>query len=268
MLAAHGRPHRVLPHEWTAAVDVMALEHALERDASITHVAVVHHETTTGRLNDLEVIGQVCQAWGARLLVDAVSSFGAERIAGREWNVAAIAGTANKCLHGVPGLSFVLARNELWANPPARAGSVYFDLHAYHRTQHGDGYSPFTPAVQAAFALAEALVEHREQGGWLARRELSRLRACLLHAELVGLGVATLLSPSEYSSVLWSYRLPHGMGYAKLHDALKKRGFVIYAGQGHLAPGVFRIAHMGDIHDDDLERLATALRAILRRSRR
>lgn len=262
MLAAHGKPHRVLAHDWGAAPDLGALERALESDGSISHVAVVHHETTTGRLNDLEAIGRACQAWGARLLVDGVSSFGAEHLAGREWNLAAVAGTANKCLHGVPGLSFVLAPRAAWAGE-ARAGSVYLDLRAYHRAQHGDGFSPFTQAVQVAFALAEALAEHREQGGWLARRALYRRRAGRVAAALESLGVGTLLAPSEYSSILWSYRLPPGFTYAALHHALKQRGFVVYAGQGHLAPDVFRIAHMGDITDEDLERLCAALAAII-----
>jgi 2-aminoethylphosphonate-pyruvate transaminase len=182
--------------------------------------------------------------------------------------VDAVAATANKCLHGAPGLSFVLARRELWAEPPARAGSVYLDVHAYHRQQHADGFSPFTQAVQVAFALEEALAEHAEQGGIVARRCAYRDRAERVQAELARLGVDTLLSPSEYSAVLWSYRLPKGMTYLRLHDALKARGFVIYAGQGHLAPDVFRIAHMGDIRDDDLDRLCAALRAALRPARR
>jgi 2-aminoethylphosphonate-pyruvate transaminase len=262
MLASHGKPHRVLAHDWTAPLDLPALERALSEDAAISHVAVVHHETTTGRLNDLEAVARICQAWGASLLVDAVSSFGAEAIAGRDWNLAAVAGTANKCLHGAPGLSFVLARRELWAGA-AQPGSVYFDLRAYHRGQHGDGFSPFTQAVQIAFALREALAEHREHGGWLARRALFRARAELIHQTLARCGITTLLESSEYGSVLWSYRLPAGLGYARLHDGLKRRGFVIYAGQGQLAPEVFRIAHMGDIGADDLERLCAALPAII-----
>lgn len=268
MLAAHARPHRVLAHEWLAPVSIPRLEAVLAQDPSITHLAVVHHETTTGRLNDLEAIGRVCQAWGLQLLLDGVSSFGAEHIAGREWNLAAVAATANKCLHGVAGLSFVVARRELWRVPPERTGSVYLDLHAYHRAQHHDGFSPFTQAVQVAFALREALAEHEEEGGWSARRAGFRARAGRLAATLGRLGIGTLLSASEYSSVLWSYRLPPGMSYARLHGGLKKRGFVIYAGQGHLSPDIFRIAHMGDIREADLERLDTALAAILRARRR
>lgn len=262
MLAAHRRPYRVLEHPWTERVAVDALERTLEGDAGISHVAVVHHETTTGRLNDLDVIGRVCKARGIELLVDGVSSFGAELLRGRDWNLAAVAGTANKCLHGVPGISFVLGHRSAWA-APATPGSVYLDLHAYHRMQHGDGFSPFTQAVQVAFALAEALAEHREAGGWPERRALYRARATRVHQVLAGLGVTTLLAPADYSSVLWSYVLPEGRSYAGLHDALKERGFVIYAGQGALSERVFRLAHMGDIGDDDLDRLCAALTAVI-----
>ncbi len=263
MMAAHGKPHRVLQQEWLDGVDVAAVERALRDDSSISHVAVVHHETTTGRLNDLDAIGRVCAAHGTELLVDGVSSFGAERIAAREWNLAAVAATANKCLHGVAGLSFVLGRRELWAAAPGRPGSVYLDLRAYHRTQHGDGFSPFTQAVQVAFALHEALAEHAGQGGWQARREAYTRRAARIGAVLGNLGVEPLIPLRDRSAVLWSYRLPAGMPYARLHDALKARGFVIYAGQGRLAAEVFRIAHMGDIRDDDIERLCAALASVL-----
>ena len=263
MLEAHRKPHVMLRHGWTDPVDMPLLERTLADDPSITRVAVVHHETTTGRLNDLESIGRICRAWGVRLLVDAVSSFGAEHLDAAEWNIAAVAATANKCLHGAPGLSFVIARQDLWRAPGESPGSVYLDLHAYHRAQHGGGFSPFTQSVPVAFALSEALAEFREQGGWQARRELYRRRASRISAALVWGGVRTLLEPSEYSAVLWSYELPGGMTYAQLHDALKREGFVIYAGQGDLGRHIFRIAHMGDIREEDLERLCAALGRIL-----
>jgi len=263
MLAAHGRPHRVLEHGWLEPPSIPRLEAELARDPAISHVAVVHHETTTGRLNDLEAIGQACRAWGVQLLLDGVSSFGAEHIAGRDWNLAAVAATANKCLHGVPGLSFVLGRRELWRRPGPAAGSLYLDLHAYHAAQHGDGFSPFTQAVQVAFALDVALDEHAAEGGWLARRDRYRARAGRISATLEAVGVEALLPAAESGSVLRSYRLPAGLAYGSLHDALKARGFVIYAGQGRLAADIFRIAHMGDIRPAELERLCASLRELL-----
>jgi 2-aminoethylphosphonate-pyruvate transaminase len=267
MLAAHHKPHRVLKYDWTSGPDVAAVDRVLANDPSITHVAAVHHETTTGRLNDVEAIGRVCRTRGTDLLLDCVSSFGAEQIAGQEWNLAAAAATANKCLHGAPGLAFVLGRPDIWASRPARADSVYLDLHAYHRMQHTEGFSPFTHAVQVAFALAEALAEHREQGGWQTRRQAYLRRAARIGETLAALGVETLIPAAESSAVLRAYRLPDGTTYQRLHQELKDQGFVIYAGQGQLAPSIFRVAHMGDVRDDDLTRLCAALTSIIGRRR-
>lgn len=263
MLAAHGKPHLVLARGWTEAIDVPQVRAQLEDDAAITHVAVVHHETTTGRLNDLDRIGGLCRELGRTLLLDAVSSFGAERIDADAWQLGALAGTANKCLHGVPGLSFVLARDALWSAPAGSAGSVYLDLRSYHASQHRDGFSPFTLPVQVAFALREALIEHAEAGGAEARRQLYVTRAEAVGGTLRACGVRPLLPVEAYSSVLWSWLLPEDQDYAGLHAELKDEGFIIYAGQGDLGARIFRIAHMGDIGADDLERLCRALVRIL-----
>jgi 2-aminoethylphosphonate-pyruvate transaminase len=263
MLEAHGKPYRLAARPWTTAIDVAAVARQLKGDTAISHVAVVHHETTTGRLNALAELGSLCRERQVTLLLDAVSSFGAETIEAGAWNVGALAGTANKCLHGVAGLSFVLARDDLWAAPAYRAGALYLDLRSYETTQHRDGYSPFTLPVQVAFALREALAEHAEAGGSEVRRGSYALRAARIAATLKGAGLTTLLPEAAYSSVLWSWRLPAGQTYARLHDALKAEGFVIYAGQGDLGAEIFRIAHMGDIRPDDLDRLCTALGRIL-----
>jgi len=258
MLAAHRKPIHLSSAQWTAPVDVDAAARILDEHAGITHVATVHHETTTGRLNDLDAIGALCKTRNLSLLLDGVSSFGAEAIDAEAWNLAAVAGAANKCLHGAPGLSFVLARDALWTAAPADAGSTYLNLYAYHTAQHGDGYSPFTQAVPAAFALREALEELHEGGGWAERRQIYRQRAGRIVAELTSLNIIMLLKNSEYSCVLRSYLLPDGCGYSQAHDAFKRAGFVIYAGQGQFAENVFRIAHMGAISADDLDALTNA----------
>jgi 2-aminoethylphosphonate-pyruvate transaminase len=263
MLEAHGKPFRLAKHRWTDAIDIAAFERQLDEDPAITHLAVVHHETTTGRLNDLAALGARCVKGNITLLLDAVSSFGAETIDADAWNVGALAGTANKCLHGVAGLSFVLARDTLWAGPATRCGSLYLDLRAYYGGQHRDGFSPFTLPVQVAFALREALAEHAEAGGSAARRQVYADRAARLADVLRAAGVATLLPAGDYSPVLWSWQLPADHTYASLHAALKAEGFVIYAGQGDLGARIFRIAHMGDIRPDDLDRLCAALPRIL-----
>ena len=261
MLAAQGKPHTVATVPWLDVMDLTELPEILDQQDGITHIAAVHHETTTGRLNDLDLLGQICRERDLRLLLDGVSSFGAEAIDADAWNLAALAGTANKCLHGVPGISFVLARKSLWDGSDSQAGSVYLDLNPYYRSQHAEGASPFTQAVQVVFALQEALIELDEQGGWQARGQAYRRRAEAIADCLHDLGVTTLLPRDQFSAVLWSYVLPDGWTYAGVHDALKKDGFVIYAGQGDLGGRIFRIAHMGDITDEDLERLRRSLDA-------
>ena len=263
MLTVHGKPHQLIQNPWIAPLDMAAVADLLDRHPEITHLATVHHETTTGRLNDLNALGELCRARDLSLLLDSVSSFGAEQLNTAGWNIAAIAGTANKCLHGVPGLAFVIARHSLWAEPSRQVGSVYLDLFAYHTGQHGDGFSPFTQSVQVAFALREALAELSETGGWQARQQIYRQRAQVIYEELTSLKIGKLLKNKETSCVLRSYYLPKNKSYAELHDELKAAGFVIYGGQGQYSDEVFRIANMGEIEMQDLEALCAALRGSL-----
>ncbi|MBT8081660.1 MAG: 2-aminoethylphosphonate--pyruvate transaminase [Gammaproteobacteria bacterium] len=259
MLETMGRPCEVLSAEWDAPIDLAAVEEALIADPGISHVATVHHETTTGRLNPVGEIGALCARLGRALLLDAVSSFGAEEINFHDWNLAAVAATANKCLHGVPGLSFVIAQREALAETHDSPGSMYLDLRRYYSAQHGDGYSPFTQAVQVAFALDAALDEFHEDGGWQQRGQRYRDIGSAVREHLRGLDIATLLPEEDYSSVMCSYRIPSGTTYDVLHDVLKAQGFIIYAGQAQFAERIFRIAHMGAISNEDVGRLNRAL---------
>jgi 2-aminoethylphosphonate-pyruvate transaminase len=255
MCARYHIAHERLAGDWMLAPDPAAITARLDAaaaHAAFTHVAIVQHETTTGRLNDLRLLGAVCRAHGASLLVDAVSSFGAEEIDFSDASLAATAATANKCLHGVPGVSFVIVRRSALEQAAPRA--YYLDLARLAGTQQRRD-TPFTPAVQAHYALVEALREHDEQGGRPARYRRYAALAGQVRAGLAALGIAPVVPPEQSSVVLRSYRLPQGMAYASLHDALKARGFIIYAGQGGLSNTLFRISTMGDVTPADIDRL-------------
>ncbi|MBT8078006.1 MAG: 2-aminoethylphosphonate aminotransferase [Gammaproteobacteria bacterium] len=260
MLRAKGRPVVTVNSAWEAPMDLESVEAVLRADQEVSHVLAVHHETTTARLNDLDGLGKLCRDYDRALLLDAVSSFGAERISFDDWNLAALAATANKCIHGVPGLSFVLARRDLYAEPDPTCGSVYLDANRYFRTQHGDGYSPFTLSVQVAFALDTALDELAAGGGWKARGARYAAVGKRVRDELARLGIEPFIPADDFSAVMASYRLPEGIAYEQMHDDLKARGFIVYAGQGHFSSSMFRIAHMGAIADADVDRLLAALR--------
>lgn len=258
--ARFGIAHSVAQHGWTSAVDLASVRAQLDDEPGFSHVAVVHHETTTGRLNDLAELERLCRERGLRLLVDAVSSFGAEPIEFHRGGITAVAATANKCLHGVPGVAFVLVRRDALATAVSR--SYYLDLSRLAGLQDRRD-TPFTPAVPAYYGLVEALSELQDDGGWCQRHDRYGMLSRRLADALASLRIHTLIPRGESSVVLRAYRLPPGSSYAELHDSLKAAGFVIYAGQGALSCDIFRISVMGDLHDNDVERLTLAFERTL-----
>jgi 2-aminoethylphosphonate-pyruvate transaminase len=260
MLKAQGKVIHLASSEWTAPMDLTAVERILVREPGITHVVAVHLETTSGRLNDIPALGALCRHYQVGLLLDAVSSFGGEAIDFEAWNLEACASTANKCLHSVPGMSFVIVRKEILETRTSGATSVYLDLFGHYQEQIKNS-SAFTQAVHVCHALAEALQELADSGGWHARQNHYRSLSQQVFAGLRTQSVEPLLAIQVPSSaVITAYRVPEGYDYAGLHDFLKAAGFIIYAGQGQFNGEVFRIAVMGDLDATDIDRLLMACR--------
>jgi 2-aminoethylphosphonate-pyruvate transaminase len=255
MVAAARVEHTVVASPWTSAPDPDAVERALGAP-DVEAVAVVHHETTTGLVNPVAEIARRARAHGKLVLVDAVSG-----LAGDPLDVDAcdlIVGTGGKCIQAFPGMAFVLARADVLARLatyPRR--SLYLSLATY--VEHP---MPFTPAVQVAYALDEALAELLEEtvGGRITRYAAA---AGLLREGFGRLGLACVLPPALRSNTITSLRFPARRTYAALHDALKARGFVIYEGQGWLAREAFRVANMGALRRADFERFLVALGEVL-----
>jgi 2-aminoethylphosphonate-pyruvate transaminase len=247
----YGIAHERVSGDWMRAPDWDAVAARLDQ-GSFSHAALVHHETTTGRLNDLAALAEVCRARGIGLMSDCVSSFGAEAIDFANESLQAVAGTANKCLHGVPGVSFVIARRTALARAARR--TYYLDLGRLARLQEERG-TPFTPAVHACYGLVEALREFADEGGRSARHRRYAALAERVRSGLAESGIEAAIPARESSVVLRAYRLPSSATYTILHDALKAEGFVIYAGQSHLTASLFRISTMGDVAPGDIDRL-------------
>lgn len=256
----HGIETTSLQHSWTEDIDFERLGEALA-EGEYTHLAAVHHETTTGRLNDTARLADLCEQHGIELLLDAVSSFGAEEVPFKSPALAACAATANKCLHGIPGLCFAVCRRSKLENAVEPPRSLYLHLPLWSKKQDQQG-TPFTPPVNSLLALDRALAELRRQGGWRARHAQYTNLAGQVRRALASHGVQPLLAPGESSSVLNAYHLPEGKSYETIHDGLKQRGFVIYAGQGSLVAEMFRISTMGEIGSYDMERLLAAIHSV------
>ncbi len=251
MAAAARIPVTRLEGAWTAPPDLAAVEAAL-RAPDVEAVAVVHHETTTGLINPVAEIARRARALGKLVLVDAVSGLGGEPldVAG----IDLVVGTGGKCIQAFPGMGFVLVRRDVLdrlAAYPRR--SVYLSLATYTASA-----MPFTPAVQVAYALDEALAELLEEtvAGRIARYAGA---AALLRDGFGRLGLELVLPPDLRSNTITSLRFPPGRSYPELHDALKARGYVIYEGQGWFAKEAFRVANMGVLGRADLEGFLVAL---------
>lgn len=262
--AVHALPAVGLQYDWTRPPDLAEVEAALKGEPDIQTVALVHHETTTGLLNPVRAIGQLAKAYGKAFLVDSISGLGGEELDLKGDGIDLLVGTANKCLQGLPGVSFVLVRGEEMERirkiPPR---SLYLDLGETWEHQE-KGSTPFTPAIPAFYALDEALDELLEEG--VAQRIARYRRAsAILREGFERLGLAFFLPPRLRSNTITALHLPRAMSYQALHDRLKARGFVIYAGQGHLEAQIFRVANMGALSDEDLFGFLAALEEALRR---
>jgi 2-aminoethylphosphonate-pyruvate transaminase len=261
MLTSQGKAHEVIASPWTSGIDLDAADKALAK-GTFEHVLTVHHETTTGRLNDVAGLGALATKHGVPMLLDAVSSFAGEAIDLAGWNIEGLAATANKCVHGAPGVSFVLAKDAAMKRPSG-ATSVYLDL-SRHAADQAKGSTPFTLPTHVTRAFDEALAELADEGGWKTRRATYTARSARVRGVCRELGANLLLDREDaYGSTLTSFRLPQGRTYEKLHADLKRDGFVIYAGQGKFDGAIFRIAVMGDLSTADTGRLAAALRGAL-----
>jgi 2-aminoethylphosphonate-pyruvate transaminase len=260
------RAHRIathaLPYDVTTPVAPTDVARALAEHPEISHVALVHHETTTGLLNPVEAVADVAAAAGRRVIVDAMSSLFGEPLDIAHPGIDFVAASANKCLQGIPGVSFVLARRaalEALRGQPPR--SVYLDLANHWTTQEVDN-TPFTPAVQVLHAMREALLELEEEG--VAARIARYGENCrVLRRGMAALGFDILVPEAARSRILTTFRLKPGLHYDALHDAMKRRGYVIYAGQGQIRTYAFRVANMGTLTPKDMQAVVTAFRECL-----
>lgn len=257
MAWAHRIACDVFDVSWT---ERPCLERLRERLAQTRYeaLAIVHHETTTGLLNDLASVSALCQHAGVRLLVDAVSSLGGERLDLPVLKPAAVCATANKCLQGLPGVSFVLIDRAFVQDMAAfRERTLYLHLPRHYDAQEQRS-TAFTPAIPASRALLAALDELAEETvqGRIAR--FGRAAAIVRHG-LERRGFELLLPPALRATTLTAVTLPRGLVYADLHDALKDEGFVIYAGQGPQAATQFRVATMGAVPESEYVRFVEAL---------
>jgi len=240
--------------------DLDALAAALDADPAITHVAAIHCETTSGLLNPIEEIAAIVAHRGRRLIIDAMSAFGALALDAREVPFEALVASSNKCLEGVPGMGYAIIRRDALEAAAGRAHSLSLDLHDQWRAMEANGQWRFTPPTHVLAAFGQALDEHAAEGGVTGRGARYRRNCEVLVEGMRALGFETLLPDALQAPIIVTFHTPAdpAFDFQRFYDSLRARGYVIYPGKLTVADS-FRIGCIGHLGENDMK---GALKAI------
>lgn len=232
----------------------------LAQDPDITHVLAIHCETSSGILNPVAEIADAVAAAGRKLLIDSMSAFGALPLEPAEIPFEAFVSSANKCIEGVPGFGFLVARRGSLLDAEGRAHSLSLDAHAQWAHMEKTGQWRFTPPTHVVAAFLEALKMHAEEGGVAGRGARYASNRNVLVAGMRGLGFATLLPDRWLSPIIVTFFCPADprFHFARFYDAMKLRGFILYPGK-LTAVDSFRIGCIGHIDDAVMRAVVAAV---------
>jgi len=245
--------------------DTVALDKALASDPSITHVAVVHCETTTGIINPIAEAGRIARRHGRVYVVDAMSSFGALPIDFAAAGIDFLVSSANKCIEGVPGFSFVICRREALLACEGFARSLSLDLLDQLKVFEKNGQFRYTPPTHSLLAFDQALNELEQEGGPTARGARYRSNQEMLVTGMTRLGFRPYLDPAVQSCIITSFHYPEdgNFSFDDFYRKLSGKGFIIYPGK-ITRVNTFRIGSIGRIFPADIEMLVLAVECVLR----
>ena len=241
----------------TTAADV---ERLLKADPSISHVALIHCETSTGILNPLSDIAAVIARHGKRLIIDAMSSFGALPIDAQTIAFDALIAASGKCLEGVPGMGFVFARKESLANAAGNAHSLAMDLQDQHAYMAKTGQWRFTPPTHVVAALHEALLQYNEEGGLPARHKRYANNCQTLLDGMARLGLRSFLPAAIQAPIIVTFHAPKDPRYdfKTFYERVKAKGFILYPGKLTQVE-TFRVGCIGHVSSIDMHAAVTAI---------
>ena len=255
-----GRAVAVLEFAENAPVDVASLASCLARDPAITHVGVIHCETSTGVLNPIQQIAAVVARAGKRLIIDAMSSFGALPLDAREIEFDALVASSNKCLEGVPGMGIVIARRAALLESCGRSHSLSMDLHDQFVYLQKTGQWRFTPATHVVAALRSALNQYHAEGGQPGRLARYAANYNLLVQGLGRLGLRPFLAAADQAPIIVTFYAPEHPDYQfrALYEAVRERGFVLYPGK-LTEVETFRVGCIGAVDGAEINQAVSAL---------
>ena len=247
--------------EPASAADVERLLHA---DPAITHVALIHCETSTGLLNPLAQIAQVVKQHGKRLIVDAMSSFGALPIDAHEVPFDALIAASGKCLEGVPGMGFVFAEKHALGAAQGNCHSLAMDLFEQHHYMAKTGQWRFTPPTHVVAALHEALLQYHEEGGRPARHRRYANNCQVLLDGMAELGLRSFLPAAIQAPIIVTFHAPKDPRYQfkAFYERVKAKGFILYPGK-LTQVDTFRVGCIGHVSATEMRAAVAAVAQVL-----
>ena len=264
ILTYHRIHFKRLDFAWDSIPDAKEVEEFLNVNPDVTMVAMVHSETTTGILNDIAAIGSVVKAAGKTFIVDAMSSFGGVDINVSKIGIDFLVSSANKCIQGVPGFSFIIADIEKLQASKGNARSLSLDLYDQWRVMEKDGGKwRFTSPTHVVAAFHRAISELKEEGGIAVRN--ARYAKCnqMLRDGMKELGFEAYIDASHQGPIITTFFYPqNGNSYCGLYDYLKTHGYVIYPGK-LTERDTFRLGNIGEIYEEDVERVLATFKDYL-----
>ena len=257
-----GLNHAVLEFEQTEVPSVPAVDRFLQDNPDITHVAVVHCETTSGILNPLSELCAVVKKYGKTLIVDAMSSFGGIPFDTGELDIDFMVSSANKCIEGVPGFGLIIAKRDQMERCKGISPSLSLDIYDQWQTMENQrGKWRYTSPTHVVRAFKQALDELDAEGGIDARNKRYHANQQILSDGMKALGYTSLVSEDLQSPIITSFEYPsEKFSFKDFYERLKKAGFVIYPGKiSHRE--TFRFGTIGQVYPDDIRRLVEAISA-------
>ncbi|MBV6647662.1 MAG: 2-aminoethylphosphonate--pyruvate transaminase [Cyclobacteriaceae bacterium] len=240
--------------------DVSDIEKKLTH-GGFTHLAMIHHETSTGMMNPMEDIAKICQKRDVKLIVDAMSTYGAYPYNLEKTPVDFIFSSSNKCIHGMAGLSYVIFRKDRTEELKANSRGFYFDLYQQWNNLQVKNQLRFTPPVQICYSFLEAINETLKEG---VSNRWSRYQSNwqILYDGLTSIGLKPFLDRDHESKILLALDLnsKENLDFDDLHDYLFERGITIYPG---VIPEIntFRVAVIGDLYAEDMHQVVNHIKS-------
>ena len=259
------RRHKILSTAEDQPTTAKKVDEALAADPSLTHVSIVHCETSTGILNPLEEIAAVVARHQRGLFIDAMSSFGALDIDARKLRFDGVVAASGKCLESVPGMGFAILRKAALEQCKGNCHSLSLDLYdqwqAYQRTKQWR----FTPPTTVVAALAEALKQFQAQGGVAGRGARYRRNCATLIEGMEKLGFVSFLPRAIQAPIITTWHAPVDPRYDfnVFYDKVRSRGFTLYPGKLTQVE-TFRVGCIGAIGEPEMKQAVAAIAAIVK----